>query len=112
MTGGVVVVLGETGRNFAAGMSGGIAYVYDPDGKFAQLINPAQVDLEQVSATPDVEDGTGRPGQRPLAVHDLSMSDLLSNDPVRLRNLVGKSAARPAGTGSLIKCMVQWQACQ
>ena len=34
MTGGVVVVLGETGRNFAAGMSGGIAYVYDPEGTF------------------------------------------------------------------------------
>src|SRR5206468_8652759 len=37
MTGGVVLVLGETGRNFAAGMSGGIAYVYDPEGRFATL---------------------------------------------------------------------------
>jgi glutamate synthase (NADPH) large chain len=35
MTGGRAVVLGETGRNFGAGMSGGIAYVYDPDGEFA-----------------------------------------------------------------------------
>ena len=34
MTGGTVVILGETGRNFAAGMSGGIAYVYDVKGKF------------------------------------------------------------------------------
>jgi glutamate synthase (NADPH/NADH) large chain len=45
MTGGVVAVLGKTGRNFAAGMSGGIAYVYDPDGQFAALCNPAQVEL-------------------------------------------------------------------
>ena len=36
MTGGRVVILGETGRNFAAGMSGGVAYVYDPDGKLPQ----------------------------------------------------------------------------
>ena len=40
MTGGVVVVLGETGRNFAAGMSGGVAYVYDPDGRFRELLQP------------------------------------------------------------------------
>ena len=44
MTGGTVVVLGRTGRNFAAGMSGGIAYVYDDDGTFAQRCNPAMVD--------------------------------------------------------------------
>ena len=36
MTGGKVVILGPTGRNFAAGMSGGVAYVYDPDGTFAR----------------------------------------------------------------------------
>ena len=45
MTGGVVVVLGDTGRNFAAGMSGGIAYVYDPAGRFDQLCNKAMVEL-------------------------------------------------------------------
>jgi len=39
MTGGVVVVLGKTGRNFAAGMSGGIAFVYDVDGKFESRLN-------------------------------------------------------------------------
>ena len=44
MTGGTVVVLGRTGRNFAAGMSGGIAYVYDEDGTFAQRCNTAMVD--------------------------------------------------------------------
>jgi len=48
MTGGTVVVLGMTGRNFAAGMSGGVAYVYDASGDFAQRCNRAMVDLEPV----------------------------------------------------------------
>jgi glutamate synthase domain-containing protein 2/glutamate synthase domain-containing protein 3 len=48
MTGGTVVVLGETGRNFAAGMSGGMAYVYDVDGQFARRCNTAMVALEKV----------------------------------------------------------------
>ena len=48
MTGGTVVVLGRTGRNFAAGMSGGIAYVYDDDGTFATRCNTAMVALEPV----------------------------------------------------------------
>ena len=46
MTGGTVVVLGDTGRNFAAGMSGGVAYVYDPDGMFERKCNLAMVALE------------------------------------------------------------------
>src|SRR5207253_2870976 len=46
MTGGTVVVLGETGRNFAAGMSGGYAYVLDEDGSFAKRCNMAMVTLE------------------------------------------------------------------
>ena len=48
MTGGTVVVLGETGRNFAAGMSGGIAFVYDPDGTFAGKCNKSMVALDPV----------------------------------------------------------------
>jgi len=48
MTGGTVVVLGRTGRNFAAGMSGGIAYVYDEDGRFASRCNSAMVALDKV----------------------------------------------------------------
>ncbi|WP_424196579.1 glutamate synthase-related protein [Ampullimonas aquatilis] len=48
MTGGTVVVLGVTGRNFAAGMSGGVAYVYDEDGQFDKRCNMAQVSLEKV----------------------------------------------------------------
>ncbi|WP_423708301.1 glutamate synthase-related protein [Undibacterium sp. WLX3042] len=50
MTGGTVVVLGNTGRNFAAGMSGGIAYVYDPEGTFESKCNMAMVTLEPVLA--------------------------------------------------------------
>jgi glutamate synthase (NADPH/NADH) large chain len=50
MTGGTVVVLGQTGQNFAAGMSGGIAYVYDIDGQFAKRCNMSMVSLEKVEA--------------------------------------------------------------
>jgi glutamate synthase (NADPH/NADH) large chain len=46
MTGGRVVVLGPTGRNFGAGMSGGVAFVHDPDGRFPSRVNPEMVDLE------------------------------------------------------------------
>ncbi|WP_374584194.1 glutamate synthase-related protein [Ideonella dechloratans] len=48
MTGGTVVVLGKTGRNFAAGMSGGVAYVYDEDDLFAKRCNTAMVALDKV----------------------------------------------------------------
>jgi len=50
MTGGTVVVLGQTGRNFAAGMSGGVAYVYDPDGTFAARCNTSMVKLAPVTS--------------------------------------------------------------
>ena len=51
MTGGTVVVLGETGRNFAAGMSGGVAYLWDPEGTFAERCNMSMVALEPVLST-------------------------------------------------------------
>jgi glutamate synthase domain-containing protein 3 len=55
MTNGTVVVLGRTGRNFAAGMSGGIAYVYDPHGDFVRVrCNPVGVDLEPVFERADI----------------------------------------------------------
>jgi glutamate synthase domain-containing protein 2/glutamate synthase domain-containing protein 1/glutamate synthase domain-containing protein 3 len=53
MTGGTVVVLGKTGRNFAAGMSGGVAYVYDEDGGFASRCNTSMVTLEKVLTEPE-----------------------------------------------------------
>ena len=55
MTGGTVVVLGATGRNFAAGMSGGIAYIYDEDGSFAHKCNLSMVTLESVLSVADQE---------------------------------------------------------
>ncbi|XP_043646379.1 glutamate synthase [NADH], amyloplastic isoform X1 [Drosophila teissieri] len=54
MTGGVVVILGLTGRNFAAGMSGGIAYVYDLDGSFKPKVNPESVELLPLESEKDV----------------------------------------------------------
>jgi glutamate synthase (NADPH/NADH) large chain len=88
MTGGVVVVLGQTGRNFAAGMSGGVAYVYDPEDQFEQLVNPAQVDLVPMTGAHDEDDGTGRPAQRPSSVHDFGMGDMLRHDAERLKILI------------------------
>jgi glutamate synthase (NADPH) large chain len=118
MTGGVVAVLGETGRNFAAGMSGGIAYVYDPKARFAQLCNPAMVELEQVAAPQPAEPGdtTGRPRQRALNVEDNGMGDVLRFDAERLRILVerhhlhtGSARARELleDWGNALKCFVK-----
>jgi glutamate synthase (NADPH/NADH) large chain len=88
MTGGVVCVLGRTGRNFAAGMSGGIAYVYDERSEFAQLCNPAQVDLLPVSAGKDEDEGAGRPQQRSNGVDNPGMGDMLRHDGERIRVLL------------------------
>ncbi len=91
MTGGVVVVLGETGRNFAAGMSGGVAYVYDPMRRFESLCNMAGVDLEPVRPSdPNAADDPERPRQRSVSVEDSGMGDLLRFDAERLRVLVEK----------------------
>lgn len=54
MTGGRVVILGSTGRNFAAGMSGGIAYVFDENGTFDERCNMQTVELESVQASEDI----------------------------------------------------------
>ena len=90
MTGGVVCVLGKTGRNFGAGMSGGIAYVYDPDGTFEQRVNPAQVDVFAVSKdeAEGAEKSWGKPQQRGLSVENNGMGDPLYHDAERLRVLV------------------------
>ena len=53
MTGGTVAVLGKTGRNFAAGMSGGIAYIFDEDGQFAKRCNTSMVTLEKLQSAED-----------------------------------------------------------
>ncbi len=65
MTGGTVVVLGQTGRNFAAGMSGGVAYVLDEDGLFEKRCNLAMVALAGIT---DVVDDTSHRGQSDVAL--------------------------------------------
>jgi len=60
MTGGTVVVLGRTGRNFAAGMSGGIAYVYDEDAQFSRRCNTSMVTLDRVMTEREQEAAVNR----------------------------------------------------
>jgi glutamate synthase domain-containing protein 2/glutamate synthase domain-containing protein 1/glutamate synthase domain-containing protein 3 len=63
MTGGTVVVLGKTGRNFAAGMSGGVAFVYDEDGHFAGRCNTSMVALDKVLPRDEQDKATYHRGQ-------------------------------------------------
>ncbi len=94
MTGGTVVVLGMTGRNFAAGMSGGIAYVLDEDGSFKNRCNLAQVALEKV--LPANRQSTDEPMHRATA------------DETQLKELVTRHAEY---TGSKIakKVLADWE---
>ena len=59
MTGGRVVVLGSTGRNFAAGMSGGVAYIWDPENNFPANCNMEMVELESVEDAEDIAELQG-----------------------------------------------------
>jgi glutamate synthase (NADPH/NADH) large chain len=91
MTGGIVVVLGESGRNFAAGMSGGIAYVLDERGDFEQRCNLAMVELEPVPAEDDALEHLDHQGGD-LETHgrvDIS-HDMTRYDALRLRRLIEK----------------------
>jgi glutamate synthase (NADPH/NADH) large chain len=90
MTGVVVVVIGDTGRNFAAGKSGGVAYVWDPKGRFASLCNRNEVELEPIAAAEpgDDADPEDRPRQRAPSVDDNGMGDPLRFDATRLRILL------------------------
>ena len=88
MTGGVVLVLGEVGRNFAAGMSGGIAYVYDPEGRFHDRCNKASVEIEPIAPASAERDDPRAPRQRALNVNDNGMGDVLRFDAERIRILV------------------------
>ena len=91
MTGGIVTVLGPTGRNFAAGMSGGIAYVLDEAGDFESRCNLAMVELEPIAAEDDVLEATEHQGGD-LETHgkvDISR-DMTRYDAQRLRGLIQK----------------------
>jgi glutamate synthase domain-containing protein 3 len=56
MTGGVAVILGDTGRNFGAGMSGGVAYVYDPKNSFKRRCNTSTFELEKLENEIDIKE--------------------------------------------------------
>ncbi|UHD14220.1 glutamate synthase large subunit [Thiocapsa bogorovii] len=89
MTGGIAVVLGPTGRNFAAGMSGGVAYVLDEDGTFADHCNLAMVELEPIAREDDILEALEHQGGD-LETHglvDLSQ-DMSRYDAARLKQLV------------------------
>jgi glutamate synthase (NADPH) large chain len=88
MTGGVVLVLGQVGRNFAAGMSGGIAYVYDPEGVLEAQCNLASVELERIQPSAERGDDPRAPRQRAASVYDFGMGDPLRFDAERIRILV------------------------
>ena len=80
MTGGIVIVLGKTGRNFAAGMSGGIAYILDEDNTFEANCNKSMVELEKVSRFE---------GSEHNSVKSIN-SDLLDFDEARLKFIIQK----------------------
>ena len=91
MTGGVVVCLGHTGRNFAAGMSGGIAYVLDEAGDFERRCNLAMVELEPIKAEDDSLERLAHQGGD-LEAHGLVdvMRDMTRFDAERLKSLIDK----------------------
>lgn len=86
MTGGTVVVLGQTGRNFAAGMSGGVAYVYDEDGSFAKRCNMSMVELDTISGdlANDADDHI---------IGEAAINHLTMSDEAILRRLIARHAA-------------------
>ena len=93
MTGGIVVVLGRTGRNFAAGMSGGVAYVIDEDNTFAKRCNMAMVELEPVLAEEMVNE-TAFGALNDLEAHGRVdvFANLLGEDVERLHILISRHA--------------------
>jgi glutamate synthase (NADPH/NADH) large chain len=110
MTGGVVVVLGPTGRNFAAGMSGGIAYVLDEDGTFATRCNMAMVELEPV---PEEEEINARQFGHAADLETHGQVDVLTDltryDAARLHLLISRHA-RLAGSRRATHILENWDA--
>jgi len=88
MTGGRVIVLGRTGRNFAAGMSGGIAYVFDTDGSFALNCNIDMVDLEKLEAVDDLQCVQGLIAQHAALTGSRVAERVLSSWHAASRNFV------------------------
>jgi len=96
MTGGVVAVLGETGRNFAAGMSGGIAYILDEGGNFETLCNMAMVRIEKIY-------------NDQVFTKDMAIlsKDFLRYDAQRLRNML-EDHLKYTGSNQAKKILADW----
>ena len=109
MTGGVVVILGMTGRNFAAGMSGGIAYVYDEAGDFAERCNMAMVDLEPVPEEDDLLEKLHHHGGdlQHMGRVDVS-SDMTGHDDERLFQLISNHL-HYTGSGRAKEMLEKWE---
>ncbi|KAF0118839.1 MAG: glutamate synthase (NADPH/NADH) large chain, partial [Rhodospirillaceae bacterium] len=111
MTGGTVVVLGRTGRNFAAGMSGGIAYVLDDDGAFDRRCNLAMVDLEPITAEDSALKELGHQ-KHDLESHGLVelLHDMTRFDALRLKTLIEKHY-RFTGSLRAKEILDHWETC-
>ena len=96
MTGGIVAVLGKTGRNFAAGMSGGIAYILDEDGDFELRCNMAMVEIEKI-------DGNEIFTQDLIALS----KDFLRHDAQRLREVI-EDHLKYTGSAQAKKILDNW----
>jgi glutamate synthase domain-containing protein 3 len=88
MTGGVMVCLGETGRNFAAGMSGGISYIYDPEGKFPARCNMGLVGLESIETGAEKEEVFGYIQEHVAATGSAVGQDMLENWDEKCKHFV------------------------
>ncbi|MGF1641227.1 MAG: glutamate synthase large subunit [Rhodospirillales bacterium] len=108
MTGGCVVVLGDTGRNFAAGMSGGVAYVLDEDGTFERRCNLAMVDLEPIAEEDATLEILGHQGGD-LETHGRVdvMRDMTRFDSQRLHGLI-RNHARYTGSRRAARVLDNW----
>ena len=107
MTGGVVVVIGQTGRNFAAGMSGGIAYIWDEADRARGRVNTGMVDLEDLVEPDDIEElktmierhgeltGSER-AQRILATWDVQLRRFIKVRPRDYKRALAELAAEAA----------------
>jgi len=108
MTGGCVVVLGHTGRNFGAGMSGGVAYVFDEDGMFEKRCNLAMVELEPITDEDEALERIDHQGGD-LEGHGLVdvMHDLSRHDAMRLKRMI-ETHQRYTGSTRAAEILANW----
>ena len=114
MTGGTVVVLGKTGRNFAAGMSGGIAYVFNESGTFRSRVNEAMLDqLEELdeadretlrALVAEHEQRTGSTvARRVLDEFDALAGSFVKVYPTDYKRVLAARAAQDVDAGELVR---------